>query len=107
MISKINEQDFEKLVLGETSKMVLVDFYAPWCGPCKTMAPMLAKVADKMHEKVRFFKIDVEENPNIASKYKVRSIPTLMLFSAGERVKLQVGSMSEEELEAWLETPSE
>ncbi|WP_347840671.1 thioredoxin [uncultured Draconibacterium sp.] len=66
------------------NRPVLVDFYADWCGPCKQMPPILKQVKEELKEQVKIIKVDVDRNPNIASKYQIRSIPTLMLFINGE-----------------------
>ncbi|WP_321372689.1 thioredoxin [uncultured Draconibacterium sp.] len=66
------------------SRPVLVDFYADWCGPCKQMPAILKQVKSELKENVKIIKVDVDRNPNIASKYQIRSIPTLMLFKDGE-----------------------
>ncbi|HYQ59265.1 MAG TPA: thioredoxin, partial [Draconibacterium sp.] len=63
---------------------VLVDFYADWCGPCKQMPPILKQVKSDLKENIKIIKVDVDRNPSIASKYQIRSIPTLMLFKDGE-----------------------
>jgi len=73
---------FNDLINGE--QPVLVDFFAEWCGPCKTMAPILSEVASKLNGKARIIKVDIDKNPGAANKYKVRSVPTLMLFKKGE-----------------------
>ena len=70
---------------------VLVDFYADWCGPCKTMAPILQQVAAQHEGKLRVIKIDVDKNPAVAQQFKVQSIPTLILFSQGKPVWRQAG----------------
>jgi len=70
---------------------VLVDFYADWCGPCKTMAPILQQVAAQHEGKLRIIKIDVDKNPAVAQQFKVQSIPTLILFSHGQPVWRQAG----------------
>ena len=70
---------------------VLVDFYADWCGPCKTMAPILEKVAAQHEGKLRIIKIDVDKNPAVAQQFKVQSIPTLILFHKGQPVRRQAG----------------
>ena len=70
---------------------VLVDFYATWCGPCKTMAPILEQVAAQHQGKLRIIKIDVDRNPAVAQQFKVQSIPTLLLFSKGQPVWRQAG----------------
>lgn len=67
-----------------SSRPVLVDFYADWCGPCKQMPAILKQVKEELREHVRIIKVDVDKNPNIATKYQIRSIPTLMLFKDGE-----------------------
>ncbi len=66
------------------NRPVLVDFYADWCGPCKQMPAILKQVKAELKENVKIIKVDVDRNPNIASKYQIRSIPTLMLFKEGE-----------------------
>jgi thioredoxin 1 len=70
---------------------VLVDFYADWCGPCKTMAPILQQVAAQREGKLRVIKIDIDKNPAVAQQYQVRSIPTLILFRQGQPVWRQSG----------------
>jgi len=67
-----------------STRPVLVDFYADWCGPCKQMPPILKQVKDELKEQVRIIKVDVDRNPQIATKYQIRSIPTIMLFKDGE-----------------------
>lgn len=80
---------FADLIKGETP--VLVDFYADWCGPCKMMAPYLDEVASKMKGKVKVIKVDVDKNQQASLKYKVQSIPTLILFKQGEIKWRQAG----------------
>ncbi|SMG27757.1 thioredoxin [Marivirga sericea] len=80
---------FGDLIKSETP--VLVDFYADWCGPCKMMAPYLEEVAEKMKGKVRVIKVDVDKNQAASSKYRVQSIPTLILFQKGEIKWRQAG----------------
>lgn len=77
MIAKFN-------TVINSSRPVLVDFYADWCGPCKQMPPILKQVKEELKEQVRIIKVDVDRNPQIATEYKIRSIPTLMLFKDGE-----------------------
>lgn len=81
---------------NETAKgKVLVDFYATWCGPCKMLAPVLEKVANE-HEELNVLKIDVDEVGDVAAKYGIRSIPTLILFEDGKAVDMKLGFMPEE-----------
>ena len=81
---------------NETAKgKVLVDFFATWCGPCKMLAPVLEKIANE-HEELTVLKIDVDEVPDVASKYDIRSIPTLILFENGQPVDMKLGYMPEE-----------
>ena len=81
---------------NETAKgKVLVDFFATWCGPCKMLAPVLEKVASE-HEELNVLKIDVDEVPDVAAKYGIRSIPTLILFEDGKAVDMKLGYMPEE-----------
>lgn len=77
---------------------VLVDFYADWCGPCKMQNPILEKVAKELKGKAKIIKIDVDKNQEVASKYEVRSIPTLILFKGGEVMWRQAGIANESQL---------
>ena len=101
-VLKLNSENFEKEVLNE-SKLVLVDFYADWCGPCKMMAPIVEKIAEKASENVKICKINVDEASEIASKYGVMSIPTFIVFKNGEPEKITVGMQPEENLKEMLE----
>ena len=73
------------------SRPVIVDFHALWCAPCKMQAPVLKQVADEMGDKVRVMKIDVDQNPEIAGRYDIRSVPTLMIFKDGRSTYRQSG----------------
>ncbi|MEL0644928.1 MULTISPECIES: thioredoxin [unclassified Olleya] len=77
---------------------VLVDFYAEWCGPCKTMSPILKDVKDNLKDRVSIIKIDVDKNQELASKYQVRGVPTLLLFKKGKQVWRQSGVLQKNEL---------
>jgi len=89
-------KNFNELINGQTP--VLVDFSAEWCGPCKMMAPVLEQLKDKMADKVRILKIDVDSNRELASKYNIRSVPTLMLFQEGKTKWSGVGVMTSDYL---------
>jgi thioredoxin 1 len=88
----VTERDFEAQVL-QSSKPVLVDFWAPWCGPCRIVSPIVEDLADEYAEKMAFAKLNVDEAPNIALKYQVMSIPTLIVFENGKPVAQVVGAM--------------
>ncbi|PIB31627.1 thioredoxin [Gaetbulibacter sp. 5U11] len=79
-------------------KPVLVDFFAEWCGPCKTMSPILKDVKDNLKDRVSIIKIDVDKNQELASKYQVRGVPTLLLFKNGKQVWRQSGVLQKNEL---------
>lgn len=88
---------FSELINGETP--VLVDFYADWCGPCKTMKPILEEVKSRVKENATIIKIDVDKNPAAAGAYRVQSIPTLILFRKGKIQWRQAGVVSAKDLE--------
>lgn len=81
--------NFNKLINGE--KMVLIDFHAEWCGPCKAQAPVIKQVAKEIGDKARIIKIDIDKNQAIAQRYKIRSVPTIVLFKNGKIVWQESG----------------
>ena len=98
-MTKVTTKDsFNSDVLSE-SKLVLTDFWAEWCGPCKQIAPRLEELSEKYSENLSVCKIDVDSNRELALEYNVRSIPSLILFKNGEQVDTLVGAVSFEELE--------
>ena len=98
MTTSVNSETFTSEVLEQT-KLVLVDFWAEWCGPCKQIAPTLEELAEKYSENLSVCKIDVDSNRELALQYNVRSIPSLMIFKNGEMVDSLIGAVSLEELE--------
>jgi thioredoxin 1 len=90
------ESSFHQIINNE--KPVLIDFYADWCGPCKTMAPILKQSKDELGEAVSIVKIDVDKNQELATKYQVKGVPTLMLFKNGKMLWRQSGVISKDQI---------
>ena len=102
-IKNVSDAAFEADVL-KSSKPVLVDYWAAWCGPCKMIAPILEEVAKEYGDKVMIAKLNVDENPETAAKFGIRGIPTLMLFKDGQVAQTKVGAMSKSQLTAFLDS---
>ncbi len=98
MAVELTDATFEEKVLKENEKPVLVDFWAPWCGPCQMMGPILEELSEEVFDFAVVGKLNVDENPATAGKYGVMSIPTLIIFKNGEPVKQLVGVQSKEVL---------
>lgn len=88
----VTDSTFNQEVL-ESDVPVLVDFWAPWCGPCRMVAPVVEDIADQYEGQIKVVKVNTDENPNVASQYGIRSIPTLMIFKGGQRVDMVVGAV--------------
>ena len=97
----VNMNNFDEEVLN-SSVPVLVDFWATWCGPCRMLSPVIAQVAEEKADQIKVAKINVDENPELARQYGIRSIPTLMLFKDGELVNTSMGYMPKVQVEAFL-----
>ncbi len=100
-ILTINNNNFEKDVLG-SEKPVLVDFYADWCGPCKMMSPIVEEIAEECNDTILVGKVNVDENQELAQKYGIMSIPTLILFNNGIPKETIVGLQSKEQIKQKL-----
>jgi len=99
---KISDDSFEDEVINK-GKPIIVDFWAEWCGPCKQIGPILEEISEEYKEKLRIGKLDVDENPEIASQYQIRGIPTMMLFNNGSLVDTKVGMSSKNDLIQWID----
>ena len=100
-ISEVTDENFEREVI-ESDRPVVVDFWAPWCGPCRVVAPILDDLAAEHGDRVTFLKLNVDDNPESASRYNVLSIPTVILFEGGEPKEAVIGARSKRHYEgAW------
>ena len=101
-IIELTEANFEPEVL-HAAGLVVVDFYAPWCGPCKMLAPVLEQLAGEFAGRLKFAKANVDQTPDLAASFEVSGVPTLMLFRGGEAVDQVVGFSGLRQLKAWLD----
>jgi thioredoxin 1 len=99
---EVKDATFKEDVL-DSELPVLVDFWAPWCGPCRMVAPVVEEIAQQYEGKVKVVKLNTDENPQVASQYGIRSIPTLMIFKGGQRVDMVVGAVPKTTLANTLE----
>ena len=97
------EENFNNDVLN-SDKPVLVDFWAEWCGPCKQLSPTVEEIALENQDKLKVFKMDVDSNREIAAKYGIRSIPSLIIFKNGEPAGVEIGALSKQQLEEFIST---
>lgn len=98
----VGEQTFDKVVL-ESEIPVLVDFWAAWCGPCRMVAPVLDEIAKDHAGKIRIVKVNVDEEPALAARYRITSIPAMKVFKGGEEVRELIGAMPKKMIEEQLE----
>ena len=101
-VADINSVGFQKQI-SRSDIPVVVDFWAPWCGPCKVMGPAFQEAAKKLEPKFRLIKVNTENEQTIASQYNIRSIPTLAIFKKGKEIRRQPGAMSTADIIRWVE----
>ena len=102
MVKDITDQNFEEEVL-KSKLPVMVDLWAPWCGPCRMIAPVVERLAEKYDKRFKFCRLNIDENQQTAAKYHVMSIPTLMFIKDGQVVETVVGAVSEQVLQPKVE----
>ena len=100
LVAHITDAEFQSTV---AEGITLVDFWAPWCGPCRMIAPILDELAGELKDKARIVKINVDENPTVAGQFGVMSIPTLLLFKNGQKVDQKVGGQAKPQLKSFIE----
>ncbi len=100
-VGEISDSDFDDKVL-KASTLVVVDFWAPWCGPCKSIAPVLEEIAKELGTQVAIYKVNVDDNPKSPSQYGVRAIPNLVIFKGGAEVDRVVGAVPKDQLVATI-----
>ena len=98
-----SSSDFEQQVIN-SKKLVLVDFWAPWCGPCRVVGPVLEEIAKEYTDKVEVAKVNVDDQQDIAVRYGIMSIPTLILFKGGEVLDQTIGASPKNKLVAWIDS---
>ncbi|MCB5174953.1 MULTISPECIES: thioredoxin [Microvirga] len=99
---KVTDASFSQDVLN-SSEPVVVDFWAEWCGPCRMIGPALEEISNEMAGKVKIAKINVDENPQVASQFGIRSIPALMMFKGGQVVAQKIGAAPKGDLAKWIQ----
>lgn len=102
-IVSINKDNFESEVL-KSDKLTLIDFWAPWCGPCKMVSPIIDELAEDYDGKVKFCKLNVDENPELSMQFRVMSIPTLIFFKDGDVVRREMGARGKEEFAQMIDS---
>jgi thioredoxin 1 len=103
MPSKVTDASFDKDVLN-SSKPVLVDFWAEWCTPCRQIAPALEELSNELGGKISIAKMNIDENPTVPMRFGVKSIPTLMIFKGGQVAATKVGALSKQRLKEWIDS---
>ena len=101
-IIHVNDSDFDQSVL-KADGPVLVDYWAEWCGPCKMIDPILRELADEYGERIKIAKLNIDQNQQVTTRYKIRGIPTLMIFENGEHQGTKVGALTKSALKEFIE----
>ena len=101
-ITHVSEASFEQEVV-QSGQPLLVDYWAEWCGPCKMIEPLLHEIADEYAGRIRIAKVNIDENPQVANQYKIRGIPTLMVFKDGKVQGMKVGALTKGALKEFVE----
>jgi thioredoxin 1 len=97
MVTKINSEDF-RLEVENSDEISIVDFFATWCGPCKMLSPIFEQLSDEMNGQAKFFKVDIDENVDLARQFNVSSVPTMIIFRNGEVLDRLVGFVPKENI---------
>lgn len=103
LVKDLEEKDFERLVL-KSKRLVLLDFYATWCGPCRKLSPTIELLARQYEGKVEFFKVDVDSNPGLASRYSIEAIPAIRIFKSGQPISHLNGYVQASQVRALLDS---
>lgn len=101
MIKHTTDETFSKIINGD--KIVLVDFWADWCGPCKQLSPILDEISKEFADKVVVVKANIDENENTSQIYGIRGVPTMILFKDGHKTAIKVGLSTKKDISDWLE----
>ena len=101
-ILNLNQSNFSTIIHSE-NKLILVDFWAEWCAPCKMLAPILEEISKDLEEKILICKVNLDENQDLASEFSIKSIPTLLLFENGKLKDTKVGLLSKMDLLNWID----
>ena len=103
MIKEITDNDYESEVVN-SNEMILVDFWADWCGPCKMLTPILEQLSEDMEGNIKIVKMNIDKNPQFPSALGIRSIPTMMLFKNGKQLGTKVGVLHKNSIKEWIES---
>lgn len=103
MIKEITDNDYESEVVN-SNEMILVDFWADWCGPCKMLTPILEQLSEDMEGNIKIVKMNIDKNPQFPSALGIRSIPTMMLFKNGKQLGTKVGVLPKNSIKEWIES---